>query len=81
MSSSTNTYGGQYDAWYYQPQTPAYYNQGQQYFHCRTTQQAPYRTDYYIEKLDKRGFNHSGIPSPDIKQLPIIPLGNVPNYS
>ena len=31
--------------------------------------------------MDKRGYNQSGIPSPDIKQSPIIPLGNVPNYS
>ena len=31
--------------------------------------------------MDKHGFTNSGIPSPDIKQCSIIPLGNVPNYS
>ena len=30
--------------------------------------------------MDKRGVTHSGIPSPGIKQLPIILLSNVPNY-
>ena len=32
------------------------------------------------KKVDKHGVIHSGIPSPEIKQLTIIPLGNVPNY-
>ena len=30
--------------------------------------------------MDKRGVTNSGIPPYDIKKLPIIPLGNVPNY-
>ena len=33
------------------------------------------------KKVDKRGFTQSVIPSYDIKQLPIIPFGNVHNYS
>ena len=64
---------------YYQPQ-PANYNQRQQYHHDRTTQQAPYITDYDKEDVEKCGVTHSGIPSPEIKQLPIIPLGGVPYY-
>ena len=40
-----------------------------------------FRTDYDKENVGKRGVNQSGIPSPNIKSLPIIPLGNVPNYS
>ena len=31
--------------------------------------------------MDKSAVTHSGIPSPDIKQLLIIPLGNVTNDS
>ena len=31
--------------------------------------------------MNKHGVTHSGIPSSEIKQLPIIPLGNVHNYS
>ena len=30
--------------------------------------------------MDKRGVTHSGITSPEIKQLTIIPLVNVPYY-
>ena len=30
--------------------------------------------------MDKRGVTYSGIPSPEIKQSPIIPLGNVPYH-
>ena len=62
------------------PQPSANYNQRQQCRHHRKTQQAPYRTDYDKEKVDKRGVTYSGIPSPDIKQWPIIPLVNVPYY-
>ena len=66
---------------YYQPQPPAYYNQHRQYRHHITKQQYPYRTDYDKEKQDKHGLAYIVIPSPDIKQLPIITLVNVPNYS
>ena len=31
--------------------------------------------------MDKRGVTQSGIPSSDIKQLPIIPMSNLQNYS
>ena len=31
--------------------------------------------------MDQHSFTHSGITSPDIKQLPIIQLGNVPIYN
>ena len=31
--------------------------------------------------MNKRGVTQIGIPSSDIKQLPIVILGNVPNYS
>ena len=40
-SSSINDSRGKYDTFYYQP---ANYNQRQQYFHDRTSQQAPYKT-------------------------------------
>ena len=30
--------------------------------------------------VEKRGIIHSGIPSPDIKKLPMIPLDNAPYY-
>ena len=30
--------------------------------------------------MENCGVTHSGIPSPDIKQLLIIPLGNLPYY-
>ena len=46
MSSSTNDYCGQHDTSYYQPQPSTNYNQRQQYFHNRKTQQTPYRIDY-----------------------------------
>ena len=57
---------------YYQPQ-PDNYNQNKQYHHYRIAQKSTYRTDYDREKLKKRVIIHSGIPSPDIKKLPIIP--------
>ena len=44
--NSTNYYCVQHDTLYYQPQSLANYNQLQQYCHHRTTQRAPYRTDY-----------------------------------
>ena len=81
MSSSTNDYCGQHDTSYYQPQPPDDYNQRQQYLHHITKQQASYITDYDKGKVDKCGCTNSGIPSPDINQLPIIPLINVPKYS
>ena len=73
MSSSTNDYRRKHDTYYYQPQPPTGYNQRQHYNHHRTTKQAPYRIDQDKEKVDKRGVTNSGIKSPDIKQLPIIP--------
>ena len=81
LSSSTTDYRGQHDTSYYQPQTPDDYNQRQQYHSHRRKQQAPCRTGHDREKVYKRGVNHSGIPSPEIKQLPIIPIGNVPTYT
>ena len=33
-----------------------------------------------LDKNGKRGIIHSGIPSPDMKQFPIVPLGNEPHY-
>ena len=79
VSSSTNDYRGQHDTSCYQAQ-PASYNQRPHYLHYRTTQQAPYRTYYYREKVGKCGIIHSGIPSPYIKQLPNIPLVNILYY-
>ena len=78
VSSSTNDYLRQHDTSYYQPQ-PAICNQRQRYRHDRTKQQAPFITDYDREKWKNVVF-HSGISSPDIKQSPIIPLGNEPYY-
>ena len=80
MSSSTNDYLGQHVIFYYQSQPPADYNQSHQYRNHITTQPDPCRTDYDTEKVDKRGGTHSGIPSLDIKQSPIIPLCNVQYY-
>ena len=60
---------------HYQPQ-PATYNQHQQYIHYIITQQDPSRTVCDRDKVGKCGNIRSGIPSPDIKKLPIIPLGN-----
>ena len=40
--------------------------------------QAPYITDYDKEKFGERGVTYSGIPSPDMKQSPGIPLVSVP---
>ena len=79
-SSSTNDFRGQHDTSYYQPQPPANYNQRHQYLNHRTTQRAPYTNYYYKEKVDKCGVTKGGIPSSDIKQLPIIPLISLHNF-
>ena len=51
---------------YYKTQ-PTTYNQRQHYCHDRRTQQAPFKTDYDREKVEKRFNIHSGISSPDMK--------------
>ena len=67
---STNDYCGQHDTSYYKPDN---YNQRQQYSNDRTIQQDTYRNDYDRGKLERRSSIHSGITSPGIKQLQIIP--------
>ena len=70
-SSSTNYYCRQQDTSYCQPD---YYNQLQQYRHDRTTKQDPYISDYDNKKWENCS-NHSGIRTPDMKEVPIIPIG------
>ena len=67
MSRSNQDYHGQQGSLYYQP---ANYNQRQHYHIYRTTKQVPYRTDY--GQGENCGINNV-IPTPDMKQVPVIP--------
>ena len=63
------------DSSYYQPKL-ASYSQRQQYCQDRIIQQDRSKNGYDRDKMGKHGNIHSGIPTPDQKQLPIISLRN-----
>ena len=58
---------------YYHPQ-PVIQNHRQQYLNYRRIQQASYKNDYDRDKGVVHGMIFSGIPKPEKKSTPIIPL-------